>query len=88
VVVGDGHRLRIEIEVARDERADDEVRALERLMRRRRLMNATCDRLEVMNRERPGVEEAVPPDEVELTGKYSSIMMGVRRELPGGEEES
>src|SRR2546428_6663830 len=65
VVVRDRHRLRVEVEVARAERADDEVRALEGLVRGRGLANAARDGLEVVYRERPRVEEDVPADAVD-----------------------
>jgi hypothetical protein len=47
-----------------DERADDEVPALQRLLRRRRLVDASRDRLEVVHGERPRVEVAVSPHSV------------------------
>jgi hypothetical protein len=62
VVVRDRHRQRVEVELARTERADHEVPSLEGLVRGRRLVDAACDRLEVVHRERPRVEEAVPGD--------------------------
>ena len=65
VVVRDRHRLGVEVELARAERADHEVRAGERLVRRRRHVDAPGDRLEVVDRERPRIDVAVPADDVE-----------------------
>ena len=65
VVIRDRHRLWVEVEMARTERADDEVRPLEGLVRGRRLVDPPGDRLEVVDRERPRVQEAVPADDVE-----------------------
>ena len=65
MVVRDRHRLRVEVELARAERADHEVPALEGLVRGRRLVDSPRDRLEVVDRERPRVEVAVPADDVE-----------------------
>ena len=65
VVVRRGHRLGMEIVRPRAERADDEAVALEGLVHRRRLVHAPDDRLEVVDVERPGIELAVPPDDVE-----------------------
>src|SRR3954469_16696277 len=65
VVVRDRHRERVEVELARAERADDEVLPLEGLVRGRRLVDSARDRLEVVDRERPWVEVAVPADDVE-----------------------
>ena len=65
VVVRDRHRERVEVELARAERADHEVPARERLVRRRRLVDPAGDRLEVVDRERPREEVAVPADDVE-----------------------
>ena len=64
-MVRDRHRERVEVELARAERADHEVLALERLVRGRRLVDAAGDRLEVVDRERPRIEVAVPADDVE-----------------------
>src|SRR5437773_12114823 len=65
MVVRDRHRQLVEVELARAERADYEVPALEGLMRGRRLVDPPGDRLEVVDRERPRVEIAVPADHVE-----------------------
>ena len=65
VVVRDRDRQRVEVELARAERADHEVAALEGLVRRRRHVDAPGDRLEVVDRERPRVDVAVPADDVE-----------------------
>src|SRR6266511_5321994 len=65
MVVRDRHRQWIEVQLPRAETADHEVPPLERLVRRRRLVNSPRDRLEVVHRERPRVEEAVPPHDVE-----------------------
>src|SRR5262249_33539226 len=65
VVVRRRHRLGVEVVRARTERADDEAVALERLVHRRRLMNAPDDRLEVVDVERPGIEVSVPANDVE-----------------------
>jgi hypothetical protein len=64
VVVRDRHRKRIEVELARAEREDHEVPALKRLVRRRRLVDTAGDRLEVVHRERPRVEVAVPTNDL------------------------
>src|SRR4051794_18716938 len=65
VVVRDRHREWVEVELPRAERADHEVPAGEGLVGRRRLVDAAGDRLEVVDRERPRVEVAVPADDVE-----------------------
>ena len=65
VVVRDRDRQRVEVELARAERADHEVPALEGLVRGRRHVDAAGDRLEVVDRERPRVDVAVPADDVE-----------------------
>src|SRR5690349_20047070 len=65
VVVRRRDRLRIEVVGPRAERADHETIALERLMDRRRLVNAADDRLEVVDVEDPRVEVAVPSHDVE-----------------------
>ena len=65
VVVRDRHRERVEVELARTERADDEVPPRERLVRGRRLVDPAGDRLEVVDRERPREEVAVPAHDVE-----------------------
>src|SRR6478752_6952518 len=65
VVVGRGDRFGMEVVRPRAERADDEPVALESLMHRRRLVHAPDDRLEVVDVERPGIELAVPADDVE-----------------------
>jgi len=44
--------------------ADDKVVRLEGLMRRRRLVQAAGDRLEVGDVQRPRIQEAVPTDNV------------------------
>src|SRR5207249_10615019 len=56
---------RVEVELARTELSDDEVPALERLVRGRRLVDPAGDRLEVVDRERPRKEVAVPAHDVE-----------------------
>src|SRR6185312_7221213 len=50
VVVRDRHRLRVEVELPRAERADHEVVALEGLVRRRGLVDPARDGLEVVDR--------------------------------------
>src|SRR5262249_14364133 len=65
VVVRDGDRLRVEVQLAWTEGADHEVLPLEGLVRGGRLVDPPGDRLEVVDRERPRVEEAVPADDVE-----------------------
>ena len=65
VVVRRRHGLRIEVVRARAERADHEAVALERLVHRRRLVDAPDDRLEVVDVERPRIEVAVPADDIE-----------------------
>ena len=64
-MVRDRHRLRVEVQLARAERADHEVLALEGLVRGRRLVDPAGDRLEVVDGERPRIEVAVPADHVE-----------------------
>src|SRR5690242_9596191 len=53
------------IEETRDERTDHKIMRLKGLMDRRRLMDATGDRLEVLNVKDPWVEIAIPSDHVE-----------------------
>src|SRR4051794_28647023 len=65
VVVRDRDRKRVEVELPGTEGADDEVLARKGLVRRRRLVDAAGDRLEVVDRERPREEVAVPADDVE-----------------------
>ena len=65
VVIRDRDRERVEVELARTERADHEVAPGEGLVRRRRLVDAARDRLEIVDRERPRIEIAVPADDVE-----------------------
>ena len=65
VVVRDLDRVRVEVEQAGHERADDEAVARERLVHRRRLVDAPDDRLEVVDAERERVHAAVPADDVE-----------------------
>ena len=60
-----GSPSRVVVEQARHERADDEVRPLEGLVHRRRLVQPAGDRLEVVDGERVRVEAAVPADHVE-----------------------
>src|SRR6187397_1879279 len=60
MVVRDRNRERIEVELPRAERADDEVRPRERLVRGRRHVDPARDRLEVLDVERPWVEVTVP----------------------------
>ena len=73
VVVGHRHRVRIEVERPRAERADDEAVALERLVHRRRQVHAPDARLEVVDAERPRIVVAVPADDVERDGATSDI---------------
>jgi hypothetical protein len=65
VVVGQRHRERIPVEVARAERADHEARPLEGLVDGRRLVQAAGLRLEVVDVEAVRIDVAVPPDDVE-----------------------
>ncbi len=62
MVIRDWYREWVEVELARTERADHEVAPLERLVRRRRLVDPARDRPEVVHRERPRIEVAVPAD--------------------------
>src|SRR5579884_444156 len=64
VVVRDGDRQRVVVELAWHKRADDEVGSLERLMHGWWLMDTTRDRLEVGDVEDPGVLAAVPANDV------------------------
>ena len=59
-MVGNRHRERVVVELARAERADHEVRPLERLVDRRWQVQAARARLEVVDVERVGVDVAVP----------------------------
>src|SRR5678816_4150393 len=63
VVVRSRHGVGIEVVWPRAERADDESVSFERLVHRRRLVNAADDRLEVADVERPRVEVAIPSDD-------------------------
>jgi len=65
VVVGQRHRRLVPVEHPRRERADDEVRALEGLVRGRRQVEAARARLEVERVEGVRVDVAVPGDDVE-----------------------
>ena len=65
VVVGDRHRLGVEVQRPGAERADHEVRPLERLVHRRRRVGPLHDRLEVGDVERERVQAAVPAHYVE-----------------------
>src|SRR5207302_10797101 len=65
MVVRDRNGERVEVELARTEGADHEVPTGEGLVRGRRLVDAAGDRLEVVDRERPRIEIAVPADDVE-----------------------
>ncbi len=65
MVVGDRHRERVVVDLARDEVADDEAVRLEHLVHRRRLVHAARDRLEVADVERVRVQAAVPAHDVE-----------------------
>src|SRR6059058_786976 len=65
MVIRDRYRQRVEVELAWTERTDNEVLALEGLVRGRRLVDAAGDRLEVVDRESPRIEVAVPADDVE-----------------------
>src|SRR5579875_3536830 len=65
VVVGDLHRVGVEVERPGDEAAHDEAGALEGLVDRRRLVDAAHYRLEVADRQGERPRAAVPPDDVE-----------------------
>ena len=65
VVVGDRNGVGVEVQRPGAERADDEVRPLERLVHRRRSVGALHDRLEVGDVEGVRVQAAVPADHVE-----------------------
>src|SRR5687768_778045 len=65
VVVRRWNRVRVEVVGPRAERADDESIALKRLVHRRWLMNASNNRLEIVDAERPRIEVSVPADDVE-----------------------
>ena len=64
-MVGQRDRQRVPVELPRAERADHEVRPLERLVRGRRLVQAPGLGLEVVDVERVRVDVAVPADDVE-----------------------
>ena len=78
VVVRDRDRERVEVELARAERADDEVRALERLVRRRRHVDAPGDRLEVVDR-RTSTGRRSRPSPRRRTGGSRGRTSGSRR---------
>src|SRR6185437_332382 len=65
VIVGHRHRFGMVVQLARAERADDEVRPLERLMNWRRLMDATRNRLEIVDAEGVRIEETIPADDIQ-----------------------
>ncbi len=71
------------VDLARHEIADDEVVAFERLVRRRRLVNAAGDGLVVVDGERVRVQAAVPADHVErvrghdITGADDAVRRAV-----------
>ena len=65
VVVRRRDRQGVVVELARHERADDEIPSLERLVDRRRLVDPARDRLEVGDVEAERPEVAVPADHVE-----------------------
>ncbi len=65
VVVRNRNGLGVPLELAGAERADHEAGSLEGLMSRRRLMEPARLRLEVGDVERPGIDEAIPADDVE-----------------------
>ena len=69
VVVGDRHRQRVVVDLARHEVADHEAAALEHLMHGRRLVHPSGDRLEVRDVERVRVQAAVPADHIERVGR-------------------
>src|ERR1019366_6847881 len=65
VVIGEVDRVGVPVELARDERADQQVGGLERLMDRWWYMKTTRAGLEVMNVERDRIDCPVPSDDVE-----------------------
>src|SRR5258705_581834 len=65
VIVWSGNGFGVEIVGARTERADDEPISLKSLVYRRRLVNASDDRLEVVDVECPRIEVAVPADDIQ-----------------------
>ncbi len=77
VVVGQRDRLRVVVELARAERADHEVLALEGLVHRRRHVDAAGDRLEVVGVERVRVDVAVPADDVERVVVEDVVLVAV-----------
>ena len=52
------------IELARDKGTNNEIGSLERLMHRRRLMNAARNRLKIGNVQNPGVLIAIPTNDI------------------------
>src|ERR1700694_30021 len=64
VVIGEHHRLRIPVELARHERADDQVLRLKRLVNRGRHVKTSGPGFEVVDVERHWVDGAVPTDDV------------------------
>src|SRR5947207_15990051 len=59
------HGLRMGIEEARCECANDVTTNLKRLMNRRRLMHRAGDRLEILGVERERIEITIPADRIE-----------------------
>src|SRR5262249_46317856 len=64
VIIWRRDRQRVVVELARHERAEYEVWPFERLVYRRRLMNAPGNRLEILDIEGPRVQIAIPADRV------------------------
>src|SRR3546814_13074748 len=75
VVVGNGHRYWVVVDLAGDEVADHEVVALEDLVSRGRLVDLAGDRHVVLDVERVWVEAAVPADDIER-------VVGIRHGCP------
>ena len=65
VIVRRRDRVRVEVVGPRTERADHKAIALKRLVHRRRLVNPSDDRLEIVDAEGPRIEVPVPSDHVE-----------------------
>ena len=65
MVIGNGNRERMIIQLARHKRADDEVGPLEGLMHWRRLMDAPGNRLKIGNIEDPGILAAIPANGID-----------------------
>lgn len=86
VVVGCGNRERVVVVHARHEGADHKVVPVEGLVYRRRHVQATRDRLEIVDAEREGIHETVPAHHVErmievVVGVNVVLLFNVKQEI-------